>query len=204
VSPTRTSRCWHERSAAPTLQRAVEHPPQAPVARTRFASTAQIPNTAAVIRYLTRVCPQRDIIDRVTQSQGDGQGVRSHTTRSDSVPVRNSGTIFSETNRNTNIASRGSAGGRLDKENQNLFQGKAKQQFRFSRSLEFAAWQSIQTVVEVHCVNRHHNFAALYPASPASRKTRDARQPAIHLVRQTHTSFSARLTATKATNARLS
>ena len=31
---------WHERSATLTHQRAVEHPPQAPTPRTRFASTA--------------------------------------------------------------------------------------------------------------------------------------------------------------------
>jgi hypothetical protein len=42
VSALPTSGFWHERSAAATNQRAVEHRPQAPTARTRFASRAQV------------------------------------------------------------------------------------------------------------------------------------------------------------------
>ena len=43
MSSLLTSGFWHERSTAPTHQPAAEHPPQAPTARTRFASTAPTP-----------------------------------------------------------------------------------------------------------------------------------------------------------------
>jgi hypothetical protein len=41
VSSLLISGFWHERRAAPTHQRAVEHNSQAPAPRTRFASNAQ-------------------------------------------------------------------------------------------------------------------------------------------------------------------